>query len=259
MSDAHPVITTLRQAHEAFALVVAPLDGEAIRRRSYCDQWSVAQVASHLGSGAEFGLGWLHAAITHTEPLAREEWPKVWDKWNGWSLEEQVSGAVVADAAYLEAFETAGDEQLAQAHITLFGAFELDGFGLARIRIPELVMHTWDIAVIADPSARIPQAAVDLMVDQLPSGIGRLGKPQTRDWTLNVATTGPERDYVLRNGNEVTLEPGTTSEAGGTLRLPAEALIRLVYGRADGDHAEGVALEGGEVTLEDLRATFPGF
>ena len=74
-----------------------------------------------------------------------------------------------------------------------------------------------------------------------------------------MATTGPERDYVLRNGNEVSLEPGTASDAGGTLRLPAEALIRLVYGRADGDHAKGIALEAAEVTLEDLRATFPGF
>jgi uncharacterized protein (TIGR03083 family) len=259
MSDANPVIPMLRQAHEAFALLVAPLDGDAIRRRSYCDDWSVAQVASHLGSGAELGLDWLGAAMTHTEPMAQEDMQKVWDKWNGRSPEEQVSGAVVASAAQVEAFETATADQLAQAHIKLFGMLDLDGVGLARIRIPELVVHSWDIAVIGDPSARLLRQGVDLMIDELPARVGRFGKPQTRVWSLNVATTGPERDYVLRNGDQISLEPGTAADADGELRLPAEALIRLIYGRVDDTNAGDIVLHAAEITLADLEAVFPGF
>jgi len=259
MPDSDPVIPTLRQAHDAFAGLVATLDGAAIRGRSYCDDWSVAQVASHLGSSAELGLDWFHAAVNHTNPMGPEDQRRVWDKWNGRSPEEQVSGAVVADATYVEAFETAGAGQLAQAHINLFGVFELDGVGLARLRVPELVMHTWDIAVVADPSARIPPEAVDLMIDELPPRIGRFGKPQTRDWILNVATTRPERDYVLHNGDEVSLTPGTSASADGVLRVPAEVLVRLVFGRVDESHAGGLVLEAAEITLDDLRATFPGF
>jgi uncharacterized protein (TIGR03083 family) len=259
MSDAHPVITMLRQAHEAFALLVAPLDGDAIRRRSYCDDWSVAQVASHLGSGAELGLDWLGAAMAHTEPMGQEDMQKVWDKWNGRSPEEQVSWAVVAGAAQVEAFETATADQLAQAHIKLFGMLDLDGNGLARIRIPELVVHTWDIAVIGDPSARLFAPAVDLMIDELPARVGRFGKPQTRSWSLDVATTRPERDYVLRNGDEVSLEPGTAADADGDLRLPAEALIRLIYGRVDDRDGGDVVLQATEITLADLQAVFLGF
>jgi len=259
MPDTNPAIATLRQAHDAFARVVAPLDGEAIRRRSYCDDWSVAQVASHLGSGAEVGLDWLAAAIAHTDPMGPEEMPKIWDRWNGRSPEEQVSEAVVVDDAYVAAFESASADQLAQAHINLFGAFELDGTGLARLRIPELVMHTWDIAVIANPSARLLPEAVELLIDELPARAGRFGKPHPGPWTLNVTTTRPERSYVLRNGEAVSVDPGTAADAGGVLRLPAEALLRLFFGRVDEANAGEIVLEAPDVTLDELRATFPGF
>jgi hypothetical protein len=41
--------------------------------------------------------------------------------------------------------------------------------------------------------------------------------------------------------------------------LPAEALVRLVYGRLDAEHAGGVELEGESLGIDDVRAIFPGF
>jgi len=41
------------------------------------------------------------------------------------------------------------------------------------------------------------------------------------------------------------------------LRLPAEALVRLVYGRLDPAHTP--ALEARGVDVDELRRIFPGF
>jgi len=47
-------------------------------------------------------------------------------------------------AAHVAALERASPEQLTQAYIELFGVLKVDGVGLALLRLPELVIHTWD-------------------------------------------------------------------------------------------------------------------
>jgi hypothetical protein len=74
-----------------------------------------------------------------------------------------------------------------------------------------------------------------------------------------VSASGPQRDFTLESGETVSLVP---SEAGEDtelpeLRLPAEALVRLVYGRLDPAHTPPVETRG--VDLDELRRLFPGF
>lgn len=58
--------------------------------------------------------------------------------------------------------------------------------------------------------------------------------------------------------DKVTLSEVGDSPSAATLRLPAEALIRLVYGRLDAHHTPpAVAADG--VDLDTLRGVFPGF
>jgi hypothetical protein len=118
MPDAPAVTAALRLVHDNYARLLSDLDAESIRGPSYCDGWSIAQVASHIGSGAELGQDWLRAAIEHGEPMAREEMPAVWDKWDAWSPDEQVSQSVASDAALVAAYEGASPEDLDQAHIS---------------------------------------------------------------------------------------------------------------------------------------------
>jgi hypothetical protein len=50
----------------------------------------------------------------------------------------------------------------------------------------------------------------------------------------------------------------TTPELGlSELRLPAEAFVRLVYGRLDADHTP--AVESAGLELDELRQVFPGY
>ena len=52
----------------------------------------------------------------------------------------------------------------------------------------------------------------------------------------------------------MSLTPGASS-GSPDLELPAEALIRLVYGRLDPDHTPAVA---DPALLDELRGVFPG-
>jgi hypothetical protein len=84
-------------------------------------------------------------------------------------------------------------------------------------------------------------------------------KPTGADRTIAVRTTEPARAFV------VTLTPDAASFAAGDdapatdadVTLPAEAFIRLVYGRLDPDHTP-VGLAGDLDALAELRAVFPG-
>jgi uncharacterized protein (TIGR03083 family) len=255
-------IAALRSSHDRLAGLAAGLAAETAGEISYCTGWTVAQVFSHIGSGAEIGLDSLAAAIEHREPMGRDEVSKIWDTWNGRAPLEQVAEAVTANAALVGAYESASDETLTAARVKLFGMFDLDGYGLARFRLPELAVHTWDIAVTLDPSARVLPDAVELIIDGLPGRIGWMGKPQGRPWAITVETADPARTFTLTSGDAVTFAPadGTAGAApDGTLRLPAEAFLRLTFGRLDPANADGTDVSGTSVTLDELRATFPGF
>src|SRR5437763_1616192 len=82
-------------------------------------------------------------------------------------------------------------------------------------------------------------SAEGLLVDSLPLLVTRTGRPVPADeeWTLPLRTTGPERELLLRVSDAVTLEPigaearATAAGTPSALTLPAEVLVRLVYGR----------------------------
>jgi uncharacterized protein (TIGR03083 family) len=261
----HPArapIAALRTSHDRLAGLATGLGAETAGKMSYCSEWTIAQVFSHIGSGAEIGLDSLSAAIAHREPMSRDEVSKIWDTWNARSPLEQVGEAVKANAALVEAYESASDETLAAAQVTLFGMFTVDGYGHALFRLPELAVHTWDVAVALDPSARVLPDAVDLIIDGLPERMGWMGKPQGREWSITVETTAPARVYALASADAVTLEPadgaaGTAPD--GVLRIPTEAFLRLTFGRLDPTNTDGAEIVGGTVTLDELRTTFPGF
>jgi hypothetical protein len=135
---------------------------------------------------------------------------------------------------------------------------EVDLAGLAASRLFEHALHSWDVAVALDPAATVSADAVELIVD---GGLGLLvgfaAKAGGRTDRIRVVTTDPDREFVLALGERSTLDRWDGGEASATLRLPAEALVRLVYGRLDADHAPSVDADG--ITLDELRAIFPGF
>jgi uncharacterized protein (TIGR03083 family) len=254
-SSPAPWISALRHSHDRLRANVESLGPDQVAEPSYCSEWSIAQAVSHLGSQAEiFGL-WLDAALSGQDPPGHEQFPPIWDRWNAKSPKDQVADGIRADQVTLERFESLGADQLARIHLQLFG-MDLDATGLARMRLSEHAVHTWDVAVALDPAAKLAPDAVALLIDTLGQVAGRSAKPDGQQRKLRVLTSDPDRQFTLETGDAVTLTP---SDGSGPpeLRLPAEAFIRLVYGRLDPAHTPPT--DGADVDLDELRALFPGF
>ncbi len=73
-----------------------------------------------------------------------------------------------------------------------------------------------------------------------------------------VETTGTERSFGLSITDTVAkVDPPASPDA--TLRLPAEAWLRLATGRLKPEVTPEAVTISGAVTLDDLRRVFPGY
>jgi uncharacterized protein (TIGR03083 family) len=260
-SDARPWIAILRESHDNLASLTQPMTPDDVRAKSYCRDWSQAQVLSHLGSGAEIALLMLPGALGEGEPVSREAFPPVWDKWNAKTPDEQAADALAADERQISALESLTDEQLAAASMDFFGMMQLDAVGMVRMRLSEHALHTWDLAVMRDPAATVQANAAELLIDNVPLFVApRLGKPLPEPFSVRITTTDPHRDYLLTSADAITMAdwPGDSAGDVPAVSMPAEALLRLSYGRLDPDHTPASVVADPGV-LDKLRAIFPGF
>jgi hypothetical protein len=255
VTDATPWVRAVRASHDRLALLVGGLDADALRAPSYASEWSVADVLSHLGSGAEIFLLSIDAGVAGDDPPSAEDCNPVWEAWNALAPEEQAARSVAANEALVARIESLTPAERAAFHVTMFGQLPLDLTGVLGMRLSEHAVHTWDVEVALDPAARVAPDAVDLLVDSLPLMAGWTGRKAPAPVRVAVTTAGPDRAFTLDTAG-VTLAPaGAGDAATASLTLPAEAFVRLVYGRL-GDGAE-LTVSG--VTVPELKSVFPGF
>jgi uncharacterized protein (TIGR03083 family) len=248
-------VRAVRASHDRLAAIVAVLDGDGLRAQSYATEWTVADVLSHLGSGAEIFSSYVDAGVTGATAPASEDFQPIWDAWNARSPEDQAARSVAANEDLVTRVESLTPEERAAFNVTMFGRMPLDLAGVLGLRLSEHAVHTWDIAVTRDPAAKVSPDAVDLLIDRLPQLVGFTGKQAQVPVTVAVTTTGPERAFTLDTGGVTMAPAGPGDVTGATLALPAEALLRLVYGRL-GEEG-GVRAAG--VTVKELAPVFPGF
>ena len=233
--------------------LVEPLDSAQLEQPAYPSEWSIADVLSHIGSGAEI----LHRRFDDTlagQATPDDFAPSVWDRWNAKAPATQRADALVADRALAERVASIDQAQQAGFAFTM-GPMTLDFSEFIGLRCNEHVLHTWDIEVTLDPSATLPDDAAAQLVDNLGMIIRFTGKPDAEAPPVTVQTSNPRRDLVLTLGPEsVSLEPTDALDAPD-LALPAEALVRLVYGRLDPAHTPQTH---GAADLDGLRQVFPG-
>jgi uncharacterized protein (TIGR03083 family) len=255
VTDATSWVRAVSTSHDRLAGLVAGLDGDGLRAQSYDTEWSVADVLSHLGSGAEIFSLYIEAGVTGGDPPAPEDFKPIWETWNARSPEDQAAQSIAVNEALVTRAESLTPEQRAGFHVTMFGRMPVDLAGVLGMRLSEHAVHTWDIAVTLDPAAKVAADAVDLLVDRLPMVVGFMGKQAPAPVAVAVTTTSPERSFTLDTGG-VTLAPAGAADAPtASLALPAEALLRLVYGRL-GDEPD-LRISG--VTIGELKSVFPGF
>jgi uncharacterized protein (TIGR03083 family) len=232
------------------------LDEVQLELQSYCSEWSIAGVLSHLGSSAVILRRRLEDALAG-RTVPDDFAPSVWDGWNAKSPMAQAEETLVEDEGLLEAFEALPGVERVRLGLPM-GPLTLDFDQVVALRLNEHALHTWDIEVVFDDGAHLPADAAGVAVDNLELIARFTARPATEERIVRVGTTDPVRRFTLRLApNKVEF---TAVAEGGSephdLVLPAEAFCRLVYGRLDPDHTPPV---GGDAALLDvLRQVFPG-
>jgi uncharacterized protein (TIGR03083 family) len=257
-TDPGPWIRALRASHDRLTAIVNPLDADQLRARSYDSEWSIAGVLSHLGSGAEIFLLNLNSGLAGGDQPSGEDYQAIWDVWNELPPDEQAARGVAVNGSLVGLVESLSPEQVAAFRVAMFGR-TMDLAGLLRMRLSEHAVHTWDVAVALDPSARVSPDAVSLLIDGMGQMMPWMGKKAASPQVIAVTTTDPERAFTLDTGGVTLTAAAADAAPSGSIDLTAEALLRLVYGRVDETAATSGEVRASNVDLAGLRAVFPGF
>jgi uncharacterized protein (TIGR03083 family) len=258
MTEVQERMAALWASHHRLDAATRSLTADEVIAQSYCKDWSIAQVLSHIGSGGQLFELRFDAGLAGTESPGQEESEKVWAVWNAMEPMEQVHTALATDSAFLQRVDGMSAEQLDSIHMSLWG-MEVDAAALLVLRLNEHAIHTWDVVVMSDPSAPLAADATEVMVDAMNLIVQYTGKTTAAPIEADIETIDPVRHFRLSVSDTVTLTPRGSDavQATSTVRMPAESLVRLVYGRLDPDHTPSMVTTNG-VDLDALRATFPG-
>lgn len=249
-------LAALWDSHRRLRDVVEALSPDAISGPSYDTDWSVAQVLSHIGSGAEIFAALLAAGVSGDAAPGTETFQPIWANWDAKSPEQKATDALTCDRAFLE--------QVDALDVEAREAWALEFFGQRRtlrdllwFRLAEHSLHTWDVVVEQDDKAVLSAPAVELLIDVIGQFAAMVGKPPADALRLQIDTTHPMRtfDFTVQD-SRVSMEQLAPTGTGDTLTLPSEALIRLVYGRLDPSRTPTHRAVG--VDLDQLRGIFPG-
>src|SRR5580700_8027417 len=141
-----PWISALRHSHDRLQALVEPLGQDQLEQRSYASEWSIAQVLSHLGSGAEIFSLFLDAGLAGQDPPGREAFGPIWDRWNAKPPAEQAADSMTVNEAFVTRVESLDADALDGLHLAMFG-MDLDAPRLLRMRLSEHAVHTWDVGI----------------------------------------------------------------------------------------------------------------
>jgi uncharacterized protein (TIGR03083 family) len=236
--------------------LVGPLDDAALLTPAYPSEWTIADVLSHLGSGAVIMQRRLDDGL-RGEDSPDDFAPSVWDTWNARDARAKADDGLAADRTLIDRIDSVGEAERETFGFSI-GPMEFDFPGFVALRVNEHVLHTWDVEVTLDPTATLPADAAAFVVDRLDLIARFTGAPTGSTRTVVIQTHEPDRRFVI----ELTPEAVTFGAGGGDgsepadLELSAESMIRLVYGRLDAAHSVGV--RGDEAALDELRRVYPG-
>ena len=248
-------VEALRLSVSRLHELTAQMDEDVLASPAYPSEWSIADVLSHVGSGAVIMRRRLEDTVAGRE-TPDDFAPGVWDSWNAKAPVTQRDDALIEDARLLASIQDVTAAQR-DAFSMAMGPMTLDFAAFVGMRLNEHGLHTWDVEVATNPVATVlPQAAAEI-VDNLEMVARHTAKPTGSTASITVSTTEPSRSFTIALNPDEVVFSGSTSVGDADMEIKAEAFIRLVYGRLDPDHTP--APVAADRCLGVLRAVFPGF
>jgi uncharacterized protein (TIGR03083 family) len=249
-------VAALRANHNTLAALVPTLSEENLSDPSGAREWSIAQALSHIGSGAEIGRKPIATAAG--ERVEAEDNQSIWARWNASSPADQAAEFVKHDLAYLDTIDALSTEQRDSLMIDLgFLPEPVPLLVALGMRLNEVANHAWDVRVGVDPSATVDPESAELLVElfrgPLAFLLGFSSKADALEREVRLAIPGGALE--ITDAVRVT---DSVDHPTATFEGAAEAVVRLLSGRLDPEHAAGVSVTG-NVTLAELRKVFPGY
>ena len=227
-------IAALRASHDVLAALVPDLTEEQLRSPSGAAEWSLAQVLSHLGSGAEIGLGNLVAARDGdplpgqdaesggVEPLEHHEPTRTGHRVR---RAQRAAGRGVQEAL-------TADQRAALRFDFGFLPEPLPLAAVAGMRLNESTLHSWDARVALDADAAVPEDAARLLLEHLAGDLGFMtgftGKADALAKPATVQVGDGPVGLVIADKVSVTT---AVTDPTATFIGPLDAVLRLIGGR----------------------------
>lgn len=262
-----PWLAALDASSNRLRELVTDLSAADLERPSFAAGWSIAHVLSHLGSAAEISAGIVRRGLAGDDtPPNIDDIRPVWTRWDALDPLAQREGWFASDEAHRSLLVAITDDEAAHLRVPYF-AGPLTLLEYAGYRLSEHSLHGWDVAVALEPTASIPASELALLWSRLNLVAGRF---HDKDVARRLAPSSvrieltDEEPHVLSLGAEpddrVQLRriDGTAPQIGAnaTLTGPADAVLRLFYGRLRPVDEVDVT---GSITRTDLVELLPGF
>jgi len=255
-------ISALRAGHDELLDIVGGMSEVDLGARSAAAEWDMSQVISHLGSGAVISSKIIDDAVAGQSAFDGSFNRGVWDRWDAMSTVERRDEFLVVAHESMAKYEALTAEQLDSLTTNLGFMPTPVGMDFAtRIRLNEFTLHSWDIRVMADPSAQLRAEAVPCLLEHTAFAMGWYAKPAVLagvEKTVVFHLNDPKRDVIVHfGGHGAVVESADFIDAEAF--LSGEAFLRLTTGRLPAAHTPADVRVEGDVSLDTLRAIFPGF
>src|SRR4051794_20688079 len=116
------VFEALRHSHERLSETLRDLTPEQLDSASYDDEWTIADVAGHLGSGAEVNQLFLTAGLDGGPPPGLEQFEPIWAVWDAKLTTAKATDVLAADRALQDRLAALSRKQRDGFTLELFGA-----------------------------------------------------------------------------------------------------------------------------------------
>jgi len=261
MTLADRTIAALRAQHDHLAATVPQLSPAQLTGPSGAADWTVAQLLSHLGSGAEITLATHRAALAGTAPGGQDFNRSVWDRWDALPPQDQADGFLQHNAELIDVLESLTPDQRATTLVDMgFLPAPIPLTSSTGMRLAESTLHSWDLDVALDPAAALHADAAQLLAEHYEGGLSfLLGFIAKRDALAEPAVIRiQDTPYSLVLDEAIAITT-TATDPTATFHGPLEAAIRLITGRLTEAHTPPDTDVTGNVSLADLRRAFPGY
>ena len=228
----------LRKQLQTLGAELGALDAAGWGAPSWCDGWAVQDVAAHMAESNDRFFQIVSAALQNGPvpeftPASRAERQAAVKARGGKAIVTQLQERGYATFDLLEG---ASGEALGRTVTVPAGTLSLAQ--IAPQRLSECTLHSWDIRYGRDAAATLDAAAVPLLLDGIIAAAPRLaskGAAMAQQAVYRIELTGSGAgDVTLAIGDgALKANRGAPAESVVTLRMPAEAFIRLVWGRLD--------------------------